>query len=73
VTVDVKGSFDAPVFSPVPRTFATSLARGILSNAMKPAGTVLSPFRRRSTQPEDPCAAPVRPRIADEAETFERD
>ncbi len=56
-TVRVTGPLEDPVFSPVPRSLATSAVRGLLSNALRPAAAVLSPFRRAREIP-DPCAAP---------------
>ena len=56
-TVRVTGPLDDPAFSPVARSLATSAGRGLLSNALRPAGAVLSPFRGAQEIP-DPCAAP---------------
>jgi uncharacterized protein involved in outer membrane biogenesis len=54
--VDVKGPLANPTFSPVPRTLATSAARAIVSNALRPAGTLLRPLRgRNSGAPGDGC------------------
>jgi len=64
VAVDVSGSFAAPSFSPVRRTIATSLVRGLVSNAMRPAGFVLSPLRGGAPEEEDPCAVSPNPRAA---------
>jgi hypothetical protein len=56
VTVDVTGSLTSPVFTPVPRSLATSAARGLIKNAMKPARVLLSPFQKGTPDRRNPCA-----------------
>jgi len=58
-TVRVTGPLDDPKFSPVRRSLVTSAARGIFSNAMRPARAVLSPVVSRDNTREDACAPPL--------------
>jgi len=56
VMVDVTGPLADPNFTPVPRTLATSAARAVVSNALKPAGALLRPLQRGgSAAPGDGC------------------
>jgi uncharacterized protein involved in outer membrane biogenesis len=58
--VRVTGPLDAPRFKPVKRTIATSAARGLVSNALRPASALFRAFRGGSGAIEDdPCDAPL--------------
>jgi uncharacterized protein involved in outer membrane biogenesis len=58
-TVRVTGPLQDPKISAVPRSLATSAARGILANAMRPARAVLSPIRSSDPERIDACARPL--------------
>jgi uncharacterized protein involved in outer membrane biogenesis len=64
VAVDVSGSLASPFYTPVPRTIATSLVEGLVSNAMRPARFLLSPLQWGAAEAEDPCAVSPNPGIA---------
>lgn len=66
VTVDVSGPLAAPRYTPVPRSFATSLAEGLARNALKPAQVILAPLGLGGGAREDVCADPLRARGAAE-------
>ena len=58
VAVNLTGPITRPSYSPVRRTIATSLARGVIRNAMRPANRVLQPLRGKP-ETEDVCAQPL--------------
>jgi hypothetical protein len=59
VSVNVRGSITDPAYSSVRRTIATSVAEGLIRNAMRPARALMRPLR---AEPEtaDACAEPLR-------------
>jgi uncharacterized protein involved in outer membrane biogenesis len=64
VAVDVSGPLASPSYTPVPRTIATSLVEGLVSNAMRPARFLLSPLQRGAAEAEDPCTVSPDPGAA---------
>jgi hypothetical protein len=58
VTVDVHGPLADPSYTPVPRTFATSLAQGIATNALRPAAGLVRLFRGESER-NSACRQPL--------------
>lgn len=56
--VRVRGPLDDPKIAPVPRTIATSIFEGVVSNAARPFRALIKPFRRNS-ESEFRCALPA--------------
>jgi uncharacterized protein involved in outer membrane biogenesis len=63
-TVNVRGPITNPTFRPVPRSFATSATRAIVTNVLKPADMLIRPLRRSGAGNEtDDC--PLEPFVPD--------
>ena len=60
-TVDVSGSLTEPEFRPLARSLATSAVRGVLSNALRPAGVLLRPLRSGREIDDGGCELPGDP------------
>ena len=58
--IRVTGPLENPQFTPVTRSVAASLARGLISNALRPATALLGMVGIGSNGPQvDPCAKPL--------------